>query len=414
MYSDHFPARITVNLDNIMHNTMLVRDILQPETEIMGIVKGNAYGHGLLESAHAMLKGGATWLGVAKISEALQLRQYLDTDTVDCSHFGTRIFSWIYGPDAPYTEIVRADLDVSVSTVWEVEKFAAAAQALRTPGTNRAVRLHIKVDTGFGRNGFTRVGNEFDRALELIKHYEAEGLVKCEGVWTHLVRADEVGNSDAIRQTELQNALFQESVQQIQAAGLEPKYFHVANSAGVLHYPDTHYNLVRPGIILYGIAPNSDQNYLQTRGFKPAMKLEVQMNNVKQVLAGQGISYGHVYHTKSDTKIGIVPLGYADGILRSSGGTDNKLGAPVQYGNDIVHIVGRVCMDQFMIDLGRDTTAKAGDWVTLFGWQNNQPSVWQWAEAADTSAYEILSKTTPNAPIATLEAPQTGVIPRVQ
>jgi alanine racemase len=412
---------VTVDLDTIVANTICVGNLLRAKSEeigavrpeVMAIVKANAYGHGLLEAAHATLKGGATWLGVAKISEALELRNDLDKDTQTrgCSHQNTRIFSWIYGPDAPYTEMLRADLDVSVSTCWEIDKFAEAAKALGAPESGRAARLHIKVDTGFGRNGFTNIGPDFETALGMIKAYEEQGLVKLEGVWSHLACADEPDNQDAVAQTAAQFQAFEQKVAQIEATGLAPRYKHISASAGVLLYPNSYYNLVRPGLILYGVSPNPAQIDVKQYGLRPAMKLEVQMNNVKKVAAGQGISYGHRYHAKQDTNIGIVPLGYADGIMRSASGTDDKLGAPVLVGDKLAHIAGRVCMDQFMVDIGPETDAQAGDWVTLFGPGRLDPSVDDWAKAAGTISYEILSKTTQQAPIINVEAPATGLIP---
>ncbi|GHT82908.1 alanine racemase [Actinomycetota bacterium] len=411
MLIEHFPARLTVNLDQIASNTAKIKAKLAPTTQIMAIVKANAYGHGLLESAHAALKGGATWLGVAKISEALLLREYLDADTEGCSHHNTRIFSWIYGPDAPYSNILRADLDVSVSTLWEIEKFADAAKKL---GNGQKARLHIKLDTGFGRNGFT-LGqfSEFQQALDLIKHYEELGLVVLEGVWSHLANADTPGNKETVQKTFDQQKLFDEAIVQIGQVGLNPQFKHLAASAAVLLYPQMHYNLVRPGIILYGLSPNPEEINVAEYKLKPALKLEVQMNNVKQVERGVGISYGHEYYTTQDTQIGIVPLGYADGILRACGSSKTSIGAPVLVNDKLAHIAGRVCMDQFMIDIGPDAIAKAGDWVTLFGAQEGEPSVDEWAKIGGTINYEILTKTTPLAPVSYIKAPTTGFIPRI-
>jgi alanine racemase len=404
---------VTVNLDAISNNTARVKSLLAENTEIMGIVKANAYGHGLLESAHAMLKGGASWLGVAKISEALQLREYLDADTLECSHSNTRIFSWIYGPDAPFSSMLRAQLDVSVSTLWEIEKFAAAARHLGGAENGHCARLHIKIDTGFGRNGFTNVGNDFEKALRLIGGFQQEGLVVLEGIWSHLANADSPNNLGAVQKTRQQNELFQEYIAYVENAGFRPKYKHISASAGTLLYPEMRYNLVRPGIALYGLSPNPDEIDAAKFGLQPAMKLEVQMNNVKRVHAGEGVSYGHVYHTSEETNLGIVPLGYADGILRSCGGDDQRAGAPVLVGDKVAKIAGRVCMDQFMIDIGPETSAKAGDWVTLFGFQNWEPSVNEWAKAGGTISYEILSKTTSLAPIRYISAPKTGMLPKV-
>jgi alanine racemase len=416
---EHFPARVTVDLETIASNTLRVKNIVGNDTEIMGIVKANAYGHGLLESAHAMLKGGATWLGVAKISEALELRKFLDEDTENCSHQDTRIFSWIYGPDAPYTEMVRADLDLSATTLWELDKFADAAQKLGAPDSGRIPRVHIEVDTGFSRNGFTDIGSDFKDALVKIKDYEEQGLMKFVGIWTHFANADTPSNPANVDKTKAQHTKFEEFCDVVENNGLHPQYKHIAASSAVLLYPEMHYNLVRPGIILYGNSPNPEEIKVADYGLKPAMKLEVQMNNVKQIRAGSGISYGHRYVAPNDTWLGIVPLGYADGVLRSSGGVncscengdEEKVGAPVWVPADQDHanIVGAVCMDQFMVDLGPSTRSKAGDWVTLFGPGDNDPSIDEWAVAGDTISYEILTKTTQLAPISFLKPPHTVI-----
>lgn len=414
---EHFPAKVTVNLEHLTANTQCIKHLVGDSVEIMGIVKANAYGHGLLEAAHAILKGGATWLGVAKISEALELRKYLNSDTEHCSHQNTRIFSWIYGPDAPYEEMLKARLDLSVTTLWEIDKIATAAAKLGAPDNFSAPNIHLEVDTGFSRNGFTRIEGLYEKALEKIKYYQDRGLINLVGIWSHLAVADQPNEAAATKKTMDAACKFEDFHKELANYGLDVKYKHIAASASTLLNPELHYNLVRPGIALYGCSPNPEQINISKYNIKPALKLEVQMNNVKYVAAGEGISYGHKYITENDTYLGIVPLGYADGILRCSGGTNSsataiKPGAPVYVpsSNKLARIVGRVCMDQFMIDLGPETNAKAGDWVTLFGFNEGEPSIDEWAKAGDTISYEILTKISKDASIKYLDAPQTMVI----
>jgi alanine racemase len=225
-------------------------------------------------------------------------------------------------------------------------------------------------------------------------------LVKCEGIWSHLARADEPENPAAVQTTLDQHQKFEEFIELVENTGLTPKYKHIAASAGILLHPEMHYNMVRAGIILYGLSPNPDQIDAAEYGLQPCMTVYSQLNNVKQVAKGAGISYGHEYHVASQgyadqrNYIGIVPLGYADGIPRACGSSDHKEGAPilVTAGDEVAHIAGRVCMDQFVVDLGGKTSAKAGDEVVLFGSNPGDPSVDDWARAAGTISYEILTR----------------------
>jgi alanine racemase len=182
----------------------------------------------------------------------------------------------------------------------------------------------------------------------------------------------------------------------VESSGLHPKYKHINASSGMITHPEMNYNLVRPGIIIYGLSPNPDDISLADIDLKPALKLEAKLINVKDIPGNQGVSYGFTYHTKSSTRIGIVPLGYADGILRSASGSDTKTGAPVYIPSDqkFAPVVGRICMDQFMIDLGRESRAKTGDWVTVF----DGTRINDWAKSADTINYEILTKLMPHIP----------------
>ncbi|MDR0950812.1 MAG: alanine racemase [Candidatus Ancillula sp.] len=406
-----FPARIEVNLEAITRNTEIVCQIVnqQSKVEVMGIVKADAYGHGLIKSAKAIIQGGATWLGVAKISEALKLRRELDEEGLH-----PRILTWIYTPDADLRHAILSDLTLSISANWALDLIIKAVKTLHKEGLEIIPKIHIKVDTGFGRNGFGIPSEQYSEALKSIAKCEQDKILKCDGIWSHLARADEPNNQEAKEVTKKQKEVFDTAINIAKEYNLDPYYKHISASAGILGYPDMYYNLVRPGIILYGLSPNPDEihekDLLDNLGLHITMKLEGQLTSVKDMLKGSGISYGHIYHTKSDTKIGIVPLGYADGVMRACSGSDEKPGAQVAVFEkteddknrsiNICNIAGKVCMDQFMIDLGAESKAQPGDWVTLFDDDVNSglPLVDDWAKSAGTINYEILTKLSPEIP----------------
>lgn len=420
----NFPARLTVDLRAVAHNVRTVHSLLSPNVEIMSIVKANAYGTGMLEVTKTCLQNGATWIGVAKASEAIRLRALLDAQGLDA-----RIFTWIYTQGAPVEQLIEARIDISLGALWQVEAVAKAAQEMPA----YKPRVQLEVETGFGRSGFCQDA-DFAQALHLLKRYHEAGVLEFEGVWSHLAAADSL--DDASRAlTYAQKERFENFVAQVQDAGLKIRYKHLCASAGIVNYPDMHYDLVRPGIILYGHSPNPLELDAHAHGFKPVAKLEAPIVAIKDLPAGSGISYGHRYHTKQDTRIALVPLGYADGIARTLSGVDAgdrsesatfapnsgaaqsgaaqsdsagiatpitgkvhssgagaaHLGAPVRVGGKIARIAGRVCMDQFMLDIGADSNARAGDWATLYGFEEGDPRVEDWAQCAGTIPYEILT-----------------------
>lgn len=388
----NFPARLTVDLKAVAHNVRTVQSLLPKNTQIMSIVKANAYGTGMLEITKTCLENGVSWIGVAKASEAIRLRHLLDEEGLDA-----RIFTWIYAPGARIEELIEARLDISLGALWQVEAVVEAAlgQASSRP------KVQLEVDTGFGRSGLLP-GAEFEKALRLLKRYHDQGVLEFEGVWSHLATAD--GNDPASKAAVYaQRDQFEAFIKQVEASGLSIKYKHLCASAGIINYPDMHYNMVRPGIVLYGHSPDPESIDVTALGFKPVAKLEAPVVSVKSVPKGTAISYGQRYHTKEDTRIALVPLGYADGISRALSGLDEvsfsgvgtlqaeHLGAPVLAGGTISRIAGRVCMDQFMLDVGRGSLVKPGDWVTLYGFSEGDPKVEEWARCAGTIPYEILT-----------------------
>ncbi|GEL96627.1 alanine racemase [Cellulomonas terrae] len=368
-----YPARAVVDLAAVRSN---VRSLAAhaPTAQVMAVVKADGYGHGLLPTAAAAVAGGATWLGAAQVDEALALRRGGIT--------GARVLTWLYAPGAPLREAVEADVDVSVSAPWALAELAAAARA-----AGRPARAHLKVDTGLGRNGLTPA--DLAALLPEVLRLRAEGAVEVVGLWSHLAFADEPEHPTVKHQGEV----FADALRTVDAAGVGLEVRHLANSAATLTTPAVHYDLVRPGIAVYGLSPVPQLGGHDDYGLVPAMTLEAELANVKRVPGGHGVSYAHQYVTTHDTVLGLVPLGYADGIPRHASGTQEQPGGPVRVGGRTIGVAGRVCMDQVVVDLGPDATEQAGARVELFGnGRDGGPTAQDWAVAAGTISYEIVTR----------------------
>lgn len=367
-----FPARAVVDLGAVRANARTLGD-LAPTAQLMAVVKADAYGHGLLPVARAAVEGGATWLGVAQVTEALALR---------AGGVTARVLTWLYAPGAPLAEAVAADVDLSVAAPWALDEVAAAARA-----TGRTARVHLKVDTGLGRNGLPP--EDLPGVLDAALRLEAEGVVAVVGIWSHLAFADEPGHPTLHRQADLLRAVAADA----EARGARFEVRHIAASASTLTDPDLHLDLVRPGLALYGLTPVPQLGGPGRFGLVPAMTVEAELATVKRLPAGHGLSYGHHYVTPADTTVGVVPLGYADGVPRHASGTDGAPGAPLGVGGRRLAIAGRVCMDQVVVDLGPDAAEVAGDRVVLFGTgADGGPTAQDWADAAGTISYEIVTR----------------------
>jgi alanine racemase len=360
-------ARVTVDLDAISRNVEVLRKHAG-SAAVMAVVKADAYGHGLLPSARAALGGGASWLGVAQLSEAMALRD---------DGIRAPLLSWLHVPGTDFAGAIAADIDLSVSALWSLAEVADAAR-----GLGRTARIHLKVDTGLGRNG--AFGDDWQALLPAARRLEAEGLVRIVGVWSHFVYADEPTHPTVRRQEEQ----FAQAVRDAERAGCDLEVRHIANSAATLTNPGAAYDLVRPGLAVYGLSPVPSLGDPQSFGLTPAMTLSADLAVTKRVPAGQGVSYGHQYVTSQDTTVALVPIGYADGIPRNA----TNVG-PVSVGGTRHTVAGRVCMDQFVIDLGPGSAAQAGDRVTLFGaGESGEPTAQDWAEVTGTISYEIISR----------------------
>ncbi|HET7312254.1 MAG TPA: alanine racemase [Mycobacteriales bacterium] len=361
---DRFAA--TVDLDAVRDNVAnLCRR--SGSAQVMAVVKADGYGHGMVPCALASVEAGAEWLGVAFLDEALALR---------AAGVQVPVLAWLMTPGDDVVAAAGAGVDVSVSATWALEAAATAADV-----TGRATRVHLKVDTGLGRAGVT--AEEWPALAEAAAKHVADGTLDVVGLWSHLAYADAPGHPTIARQV----AAFGEASQIAGRAGLRPQLRHLANSAATLALPDTHFDLVRPGVAVYGLSPGPEVGTAASLGLRPAMRLAAQLALVKQVPAGQGVSYAHRYTTSRATTLALVPLGYADGVPRHA----TNVG-PVQINGRRFTVSGTVCMDQFVVDIG-DLPATAGDEVVLFGpGDNGEPTAEDWAAAIGTINYEIVTR----------------------
>jgi alanine racemase len=362
-------AEATIDLAAVRANVTQLR--AGTSAEVMAVVKADAYGHGLLPVARAAVEGGATWLGTALLAEGLALRSAGIT--------GARVLSWLLDPADPWAEAVAADIDLSVSAQWGLAAAVAAGVEVGRPA-----RIHLKIDSGLGRAGATPA--QWDDLVGSALAAQAAGHVSVVGLWSHLAYADDPHHPT----TDSQLDVFRLAVKAAEAAGVTPEVRHLANSAATLTRPDTHFDLVRPGLAVYGLSPVPGLASPAELGLRPVMTLGARLAQVKRVPAGQGVSYFHRYTTSRETTLGLVPLGYADGIPRHASNT-----GPVLAAGAVRTVAGAVCMDQFVLDLGDDPAAE-GDEVLLFGpGDRGEPSAQDWAQACGTVSYEIVARIGP-------------------
>jgi alanine racemase len=365
-------AEAVVDLAAIRHNVETLRAVAGPAA-VMAVVKADGYGHGMAASARAARDGGASWIGVAVVEEALALRAAGDTGPVFC---------WLAAPGELLDDAVAAGIDLSASSAWMVDELVTAARA-----AGRPARVHLKVDTGLSRSGATVA--DWPELFAAAAKAQAAGEVEVVAVWTHLACSDEPGHPANAAQL----AAYTEALEVAAGNGIDPPLRHLANSGGTLALPETHFDLVRPGIAVYGLSPFGPSRPSAELGLRPAMSLRARLALVKRVGAGAGVSYGHTHVTAAPTTLGLIPIGYGDGIPRHVSDRGPVLAAGKQR-----RIAGRVCMDQFVIDLEGDD-ARAGDEVVLFGpGDDGEPTADDWAAAADTINYEIVTRIGPRVP----------------
>lgn len=398
-----FPAAARIDLSAIAANVRTLREHAGG-TELMAVVKADAYGHGLVPSARAAVAGGASWLGVAQLTEALALRAAGLTVPVLC---------WLHAPGASFAPALAADIDLGLSAPWMLDELAVAARAV-----GRTARVQLKVDTGLGRNGAyqfpapRRRGagqgtgsphTDWELLVDRARALEAEGAVQVTGLFSHFACADEPGHPTIAAQQEA----FTEAVATAERAGLRPQVRHLSNSAATLTLPQASWDLVRPGVAVYGLTPAPGVGDSQDFGLVPAMTATARASVVKRVPGGQGVSYGHTHTTTGPTTLVDVPIGYADGIPRHASGV-----AEVFLAGERRPIAGRVCMDQFVVDAG-DLPVQEGDEIVLFGpGTRGEPTAQDWAEAVGTINYEIVARFGPRVPREYVGAPAGAPVPQ--
>ncbi|ASY23460.1 alanine racemase [Candidatus Nanopelagicus abundans] len=365
-------ASVEISLSAITQNFKSIKR--RTTADVLAVVKADAYGHGLIPVSKALEEAGADWFGTALLEEAINLRK---------AGILKPIISWLTPLGEDFKSAIDLDIDLGIPSIDLLDEVIKAASL-----TGKAARIHLEIDTGMSRGGAL---SEWDQLIKSVLAGVNLKQLKVIGIWSHFARADEP--DELMNQEQL--SLFEQRVNQAKAAGIDAQFIHIANSAALFTNKSAHKNIIRSGIALFGLSPDvktiGDSSSLS---LKPAMKLKAKLNLVKEVKAGSSVGYGGTAVLKSDTKLGVVALGYADGIPRS---TNNLAGVFVDKKR--APIIGRVSMDQFVVDLGITSTAKAGDEVIVFGdGSNGEYTVDEWAKAANTINYEIITRIGPRVP----------------
>lgn len=358
----HSHAEASVNLDAISENTAAFTRRVAPAA-VMAVVKAGGYGHGAVSSARAALAGGAAWLGVVHVREALELRDAgIDAPVLTMMAIGSD----------DHAEAIRRGVDVSAGTADMVRQLAAAAR-----NAGRPARVHLKADTGMNRGGATPA--DWPSVVSAALTAESEGHLKTVGLWSHFASSDDPGNPSI----QSQISVFRSAVEHAEKAGVTPEVRHLSNTAAAIDVPEARFDLVRVGGGVFGLStlPGGAPGWLT-----PAMTLKARLIQVKRVPAGSGVSYNHRYFTPRETTLGLLPLGYADGVPRALTNTSFAFARGRRW-----PIAGTVCMDQLVIDFG-DEPVSAGEEVVLFGpGTSGEPTAQEWGEALDTISYEIVT-----------------------
>ncbi|MDR0626908.1 MAG: alanine racemase [Bifidobacteriaceae bacterium] len=364
-------ARLTIDLDAIDANARELKERASG-AELMAVVKANAYGHGAVPVARSAIGAGATYLGLAQLTEAIEVATNLGVDKQQ-----VRIMAWLYGPDADFASAIERGIELGVSSLAALKAIAAGARTAAL-----TAQVHLKLDTGLGRAGAAKA--QWEDLVRDALALQAEGAINLRGAWSHFAYADDPGNPTVAAQIEA----FEDGLRLARRLGARFELCHLANSAALVTGLPVTYDLVRPGLALYGLSPIPQVASPVELGLRPALTFEAYLSLVKPVPAGQGLSYGHAYVTERDTITGLVPVGYADGIFRAA----TNVG-PVRVGGRNRRIAGRVCMDQFVLDLGPGALEREGDRVILFGpGDQGEPTVQDWADAVGTISYEITTR----------------------
>jgi alanine racemase len=360
------PTWLEIDLSAIGNNTRLIKALVGPHVRLLISLKADAYGHGAIKVARTTLHNGASMLGVATVSEATPLRE---------AGISAPILVFGYVPLWQMREAVRQQVTVTLYSLEAAQALSRAAVAL-----NKTVNVHVKIDTGMGRLGLR--SEQHEEIVALIRAIKALPGLVLEGLYTHFAQADAADKSYTYRQLERLHAV----LDILEAQGLRPPIVHAANSAATLALPETHFDMVRPGIAIYGLHPSDEVRLPES--FRPALSFKTQVAQVKIIPAGEGIGYGSTYITDKPTRIAVLPVGYADGFRR----------APRNWGSVLIHgqeapLLGRVCMDQCMVDVSHIPQTRVGDEVVLIGRQGNATlTAEQVAERLGTINYEVVAE----------------------
>ncbi|WP_106816599.1 alanine racemase [Microbacterium timonense] len=366
----HLPAGVLreaiVDVGAIADNVRHLRRLT--ESEVIAVVKADGYGHGAARSAAAALAGGATRIGVSDISEAIALRR---------AGIDAPIVAWLHAPGADFAEAAALGIELGISHLDQLQKAAAAASG------DRPVAVHLKLETGLSRNGIAP--DDYRIVFAEAARLERIGRVRVVALFSHLSNASREDDLAALR-------AFEEGVAAAASLGLAPPLRHIAATHAAIDLPESRLGCVRIGIGLYGLSPFADRSSADL-GLRPAMTLRGAVAAVRRVPAGKGVSYGYDYRTGRETTLALVPLGYADGVPRQASGR-----GPVVIGGRRFTVAGRIAMDQFVVDVG-DAAVAVGDEAVIFGDPTlGVPSATEWADAAGTINYEIVTRVGPRVP----------------
>ena len=357
-------AEAVVDLGAIEHNVRVLREHAG-RAQVMAVVKADGYGHGATQVARAALAAGAAELGVATVDEALALR----ADGITAP-----VLAWLHPPGIDFAPALLADVEIAVSGERQLDELLDAVRR-----TGQTASVTVKVDTGLNRNGVHPA--RYPSMLAALGRAVAEDAIRLRGLMSHMVYADEPGNTV----NELQGQRFRDMLAQARGHGLRFEVAHLANSSAAMSRPELAFDLVRPGIAVYGLSPVPQ---LGDMGLVPAMTVKCAVALVKSVRAGESVSYGHTWTAQRDTTLALLPIGYADGVFRSLGGRlDVLINGTRRPG------VGRICMDQFVVDLGPGPVDVAeGDEAILFGpGSSGEPTAQDWADLLGTIHYEVVT-----------------------
>jgi alanine racemase len=357
-------AEAVVDLGSIEHNVRVLREHAG-SAQVMAVVKADGYGHGAVRVARSALAAGAAELGVATVDEALELR---------ADGICVPVLAWLHPPGIDFGPALQADVEIAVSSVRQLDELLAAADR-----TGRTATVTVKVDTGLNRNGVPAA--EYPAMLEALRRGVAAGALCLRGLMSHLVFADQPDNPI----NDIQAQRFTEMLSYARERGVRFEVAHLANSSATMSRPDLAFDLVRPGIAVYGLSPVPQ---LGDMGLIPAMTVKCTVALIKSIRAGESVSYGHTWTAERDTNLALLPIGYADGVFRSLGGRlDVLINGRRRPG------VGRICMDQFVVDLGPGPLDVAeGDEAILFGpGTGGEPTAQDWADLLGTIHYEVVT-----------------------